>query len=102
MAQLPKMTIAFVIRRCTLTLGHRPNTAEFTQWANHEDADHPRPFGRSISEREAALILGNQDRLVTARSAQPHERHVEQHELPDNVISLSAARAEKTGRRQKR
>jgi len=102
MAHLPKMTIAFVIRRCTLALGHRPSTTEFTEWANREDTDDPRPFGRSISEREAALILRNQDRLVTARSAQPHERHVEQHELPNNVISLSAARAEMAGRRQKR
>jgi len=102
MARLPKMTIAFVIRRCTLELGHPPNPAELAAWANRDGADQPRPFGRSISTQEAALLLRNQDRLVSARSAAPDERHVEQHELPDNVISLSAARVEMANRRQRR
>ncbi len=95
MSRLPKMTLAFVIRRCIMELGHKPNAHEFAEWANRCDADGLRPFGRSITEDEATLMLRNQDRLVSARSAEDHERHVEQHELPRNVVSLSAARAQR-------
>lgn len=96
------MTIAFVIRRCSLDLGHQPNASELAVWANHQDEERPRPFGRTITEDEAAAMLRNQDRLVSARSAEEHERHVEQRELPDNVISLSAARAQAGPRRHRR
>lgn len=92
--RLPKMSIAFVIRRSILELGHAPTAQELAEWANREEPGRLRPFGRAISEDEARLMLRNQDRLVTARSAQPDERHVEQHELPPNVISLSAMRVQ--------
>jgi hypothetical protein len=100
--RLPKMTIAFVIRRCIRELGHAPTPRELAEWANRENPERLRPFGRSISEQEAALMLRHQDRLVTARSAQADERHVEQHELPANVISLSAVRAQLGPRRRVR
>ncbi len=100
MSQLPKMTLAFVIRRCIMELGHPPNAREFADWANRVDRDGLRPFGRPINDDEASLMLKNQDRVVSARSAEDHERHVEQHELPSNVISISAARAQ-FGRRQR-
>lgn len=102
MAELPKMTIAFVIRRCIMDLGHAPTATELAAWANRDACDGLRPFGRAISEAEAAAMLRNQDRLVSARSAGPHERHIEQHELPPNVISLSAVRAQLGPRRQRR
>ena len=102
MAHLPKMSIAFVIRRCIMELGHAPTAAEFADWANRDDGISLRPFGRSITEREAMAMLRNQDRLVSARSAEPHERHVEQHELPPNVISLSAVRAQLAAQRRQR
>lgn len=99
--RLPKMTIAFVIRRCILELGHAPTASELADWANREVPGRLRPFGRTITDGEAALMLRHQDRLVTARSARPDERHVEQHELPPNVISLSAVRAQMVARRRR-
>lgn len=102
MSTLPKMTIAFVIRRCILELGHAPTAAEFTEWANRCNGNGMRPFGRSITEREAHAMLRNQDRLVTARSAAADERHVEQHELPPNVVSLSAVRLRRAAERRRR
>ncbi len=102
MPQLPKMTLAFVIRRCIMEMGHPPSAGEFADWANRSDETAMRPFGRPISEAEAAVMLKNQDRMVSARSAEDHERHVEQHELPRNVISLSAARVQSSGRRRDR
>jgi hypothetical protein len=101
MSQLPKMTLAFVIRRCIMDLGHPPSAGELAEWANRADSSGLRPFGRAITEDEARLMLRNQDRLVSARSAEDHERHIEQHELPPNVISLSAARVQ-LGRRARR
>jgi hypothetical protein len=101
MAQLPKMAIAFVIRRCIMELGHAPTAVEFADWANHPGRDL-RPFGRSITEQEATAMLRNQDRLVSARSAAANERHIEQHELPPNVISLSAVRAQLGAQRSRR
>lgn len=101
MAPLPKMTIAFVIRRCILELGHAPTAGELAEWAN-SGARGLRPFGRSITVADAAAMLRNQDRMVSARSAAPDERHVEQHELPPNVISLSAMRLQLGTRRSRR
>jgi hypothetical protein len=79
--RLPKMMIGFVIRRCTVELGHRPSPAEFAAWANREGDAHC-VFGRPISEHEAALILRHQARLVTARSASRDEQWVDESELP--------------------
>ena len=95
--RLPKMMLGFVVRRCTVALGHHPSAAEFAAWANAEcddDREHCL-FGRPISEEEARLILRHQARLVTARSASETERYVDPEELAapkQNVIRLQDAR----------
>lgn len=76
---LPKMMIAFVVRRCTVELGHAPTPAEFAEWANNYSAPYGRShlFGRLISETDAGVILRHQARLVTARSAAADEEFFE-------------------------
>ena len=73
---LPKMMLGFVVRRCTVDMGHQPSPEEFAVWAN--DYKHGtgiyRLFGRPITVDEARLILRHRSRIVTARSAAPHER----------------------------
>ena len=95
--RLPKMMIAFVVRRCVLALGRQPTPAEFAAWANDGNA---RLFGRPISVDEAGLILRHQARLVTARSATPAEQYVELDdiELPANVVRLADVRARRAAR----
>jgi hypothetical protein len=98
--RLPRMMIAFVVRRCTIDLGRPPTAAEFAAWANEQN-DGGRSyclFGRPIDEREAAVILKHRARLVSARSASPHEVYVEEEPLAPpknaaNVVDLAAVRA---------
>ena len=102
--KLPKMMIGFVIRRCTVALGRRPDAEELANWANNQEIDGGgfRLFGRPISVLEAGIILRHQARLVSAKSANSEERFEEIDEWllrpavetakPDNVISLAAAR----------
>ena len=95
--RLPKMMLGFVVRRCTIALGHRPTAAEFVLWANAQTDDGREHciFGRPITEREADLILRHQARLVSARSASALERYVEPDELAapkSNVVQLGDAR----------
>lgn len=97
------MMIAFVVRRCTIALGHRPTAAEFAAWANGGDLGARRVFGRPISEQEAQVILRHQARLVSARSARPEEQwadtELEPAPVPGaNVISLAAARSRRAPR----
>src|SRR5262245_34994095 len=96
-ARLPKMMIGFVVRRCTVELGHRPTPAEFAAWAN---GGQTRLFGREISIDEATVILRHQARLVTARSATPEEQYIEFDELvvAPNVIRLADVRARRAAR----
>jgi hypothetical protein len=86
------MMIGFVVRRCCVELGYRPNAAEFAAWANGGGAYL---FGRPISEAEAGVILRHQWRLVTAKSAAPEEQYVEIDELAAglNVVRLADVRA---------
>jgi len=70
---LPKISLGFVVRRCTLALGHRPNGREFSEWANTAGENGAALFGRPIGVHEAEVILRHQGRPVTARSAQPYE-----------------------------
>jgi hypothetical protein len=76
MALLPKMMLGFIVRRCTVALGHAPTAAEFARWANNQPngADAHCLFGRPITETEAAAILRHPARPVSARSATPHEQ----------------------------
>ena len=75
--------IGFVVRRCAVELGHAPSPAELAAWANNHgtDGESYNLFGRAIDEREAALILKHQARVVTARSATPQEVYVERDPL---------------------
>ncbi|HUI28422.1 MAG TPA: hypothetical protein VL403_20255 [Candidatus Kryptonia bacterium] len=86
---LPKMMLGFVVRRCTVALGHAPSPKEFAAWANaqHDNRQSACIFGRPISEREAALILRHPDRPVSARSAAPHEQ-VRDAQPGANVVSF--------------
>jgi hypothetical protein len=95
---LPRMMIAFIVRRCTIDLGHAPTAAEFATWANAQsDTSSRHLFGRAISEREAGVILKHQARLVSAKSARPDEEYVPADELVfsagSNVVAFADARA---------
>jgi len=99
-ANLPKMMIAFVVRRCTAALGREPTAAELASWANAggRGSRSISLFGRAISEREAEIILNNRGRLVTAKMALGGDAGalspdpVAAGSLPANVVPLSAAR----------
>ena len=102
---LPRMMIGFIVRRCTNDLGHHPTPAEFAHWANaQEDQDTLHLFGRAISEREAAVILKHQARLVSAKSARPDEEHVPVDELGvpcgSNVVTLADVRVKLQAKRR--
>ena len=73
---LPKMMLGFVVRRCTVAVGHEPSAEEFATWANmQQEGDRTFClFGRAISIEEARLILRHPGRPVTARTAAPHEQ----------------------------
>ena len=97
---LPKMMLGFVVRRCTVELGHPPSADEFADWANHyREGDRIfKLFGRLITVAEARLILRHPARVVSARGAAPHECVLPEEELPPKaslaeVISLAAVRA---------
>ncbi len=104
---LPRISIGFVVRRCTMALGRRPTPPEFRDWANTAGEQGTAVFGRPISVYEAEVILRHQARPVTARTAQPHEA-VDQAELPaelrasadvrDKVVDFAAVRARRATR----
>jgi len=86
LSALPKMMLGFVVRRCTVAVGHTPSAEEFAAWANSQQ-DGERIFclfGRPISVTEARLILRHPGRPVTARNAAPHER------VPDDADARPA------------
>lgn len=100
--------IGFVVRRCSVALGRRPTPAEFALWANTQGTPPNTVclFGRPISESEAAVILGHQARLVTARSAAAEEQIAEYQEWlrpavarPASVTSLEEVRGRSNGAR---
>lgn len=70
---LPKISIGFVVRRCTLALGRRPSAREFSEWANTAGENGAAVFGRPITVEQAEVILRHQGRPVSARTAQPYE-----------------------------
>ena len=97
---LPKMMLGFVVRRCTVEVGHKPSPEEFAAWANNhrEGTRRYSLFGRPITVDEARVVLRHPGRVVTARSAPAHER-VTDEEVPAKpgprakVTSLAAAMA---------
>jgi len=65
-----RMSLGFVVRQCTIELGHEPSPRELARWANHQ-LDHRgeyRLFGRKISSAEAEVILRHPGREVTVRA----------------------------------
>lgn len=68
-ADTPKIMLGFVVRQCTVALGHAPSASELAQWANtqcDERGDYC-IFGRAITDAEAAVILRHPGRPVTVR-----------------------------------
>ena len=97
---LPKMMLGFVVRRCSVEMGHFPSAEEFTAWANYcREGDRVfKLFGRLITVDEARLILRHPARVVSARGAAPHECVLPDEDIPAKaslaeVISLAAVRA---------
>lgn len=97
------MMLGFVVRRCTVALGHPPSPQEFAAWANATQDDDRSTciFGRPISEREAALILRHPERPVSARSAAPHEQ-VNDASTGANVVSFEHAAKQRASIRRGR
>jgi hypothetical protein len=89
---LPKISIGFVVRRCTLALGHRPTAREFSEWANTAGEQGSAIFGRPVNVQEAEVILRHQGRPVTARTAQPYEV-VTNEELPAELRASDDVRS---------
>lgn len=87
---LPRMMLAFVIRRCAVELGHDPSPAEFAAWANNRGrgSEQRHVFGRPITQHEAAVILEHRSRLVSAQSARPEETFTG----PDEAAPSAAAK----------
>ncbi|MFN8640586.1 MAG: hypothetical protein U0802_02580 [Candidatus Binatia bacterium] len=102
--RLPKMMLGFVVRRCTVDLGHAPTADELAAWANAGAGRDAHIFGRPITVAEAGLILRHQARLVSAASAAADERWVDA-EMPPaaapNVVSLAAVRARRAAGRER-
>ena len=90
--KLPKISLGFVVRRCTLELGRRPTAREFRGWSDTAGEQGMALFGRRITEQEAELILRHLGRPVTARSARPHEV-AENDELPPDLRASGDVRA---------
>jgi len=64
-----KMMLGFVVRECTVALGHAPSPQELAQWANHQQDDRGEfcLFGRAITPAEARVILAHPGRPVSVR-----------------------------------
>lgn len=72
-----KMMLGFVVRECTVALGHAPSPVELAEWANHQQDDRGEfcLFGRAISTAEARVILAHPGRPVSVRAdrMRPHD-----------------------------
>jgi hypothetical protein len=107
LAQLPKMMLGFVVRRCAAAIGHDPSAEEFTAWANtyHDGERITYLFGRPITVGEARVIMRHRGRTVSARSAAPHEQiedilDAAAVSATGNVTSFAAAAARLKARRK--
>jgi hypothetical protein len=63
------MMLGFVVRECTVALGHAPSPAELAEWANHQEDDRGEfcLFGRATTPAEARVILAHPGRPVSVR-----------------------------------
>lgn len=78
----PKISLGFVVRRCTLELGHTPGAKEFSEWANTAGDNGAAIFGRRINADEAAVILRHPGRPVTT-----HRLHAYESEAVDGAVA---------------
>jgi hypothetical protein len=71
-----KMMLGFVVRECTVALGHAPSATELAEWANHQQDDRGEfcLFGRAISPAEARVILAHPGRPVSVRAERMRPR----------------------------
>jgi hypothetical protein len=71
-----KMMLGFVVRECTIALGHAPSPAELADWANHQQDDRGEfcLFGRAITAAEASVILKHPGRPVSVRAERMRPR----------------------------
>jgi hypothetical protein len=71
-----KMMLGFVVRECTIALGHAPSPAELAEWANHQQDDRGEfcLFGRAITAAEASVILKHPGRPVAVRAERMRPR----------------------------
>ena len=65
----PKIMLGFVLRQCTIALGHPPSANELATWSNNQADEHGDycVFGRAITPAEAAVLLRHPGRPVTVR-----------------------------------
>ena len=99
------MMLGFVVRRCTVEMGHPPSPEEFVAWANHyKEGDRVFSlFGRPITVDEARLILRHPARVVSAKGAAAHECVLPDEDVTGRaglaeIISLAAVRARRKAR----
>jgi hypothetical protein len=103
----PKMALGFVVRQCTKAIGHTPSPREFRDWANKAGNEDSAIFGRHITEDEAAVILRNLARPVTARDASAFmgvsdadgEAPERSEDVRDKVVDFEAIRARRSSRK---
>lgn len=71
-----KMMLGFVVRECTVALGHEPSPAELAEWANHQRDERGEfcLFGRAITPQEARVILAHPGRPVSVREGRMRPR----------------------------
>jgi hypothetical protein len=71
-----KMMLGFVVRECTVALGHAPSPAELADWANHQEDERGEfcLFGRAITSAEARVILAHPGRPVSVRPERARPR----------------------------
>ena len=71
-----KMMLGFVVRECTVALGHPPSPVELAEWANHQEDERGEfcLFGRAITPAEARVILAHPGRPVSVRPERSRPR----------------------------
>lgn len=71
-----RMHLGFVVRECTVALGHEPSPQDLADWANHQQDDRGEfcLFGRKITTAEARVILRHPGRAVSVRAERARPR----------------------------